>query len=45
MLVQTVKELKEGVKNGLESGRNSTAVTKSTGHSEDEAMEEDEDLS
>jgi hypothetical protein len=45
MLVQTVNELKEGVKKGQETRTNSSVFTKSASHSEDEDMAEDEDLS
>ena len=45
MLVRTVKELKEGVKRGQETRASSSVLTKSTSHSEDEDMQEDEDLS
>ena len=45
MLVQTVKELKEGVKKGQETRTNSSVFTKSASTSEDEEMAEDEDLS
>ena len=45
MLVRTVKELKEGVKRGQETRASSSVLTKSSTHSEDEDMQEDEDLS
>ena len=45
MLVRTVKELKEGVKRGQETRASSSVLTKSSIHSEDEDMQEDEDLS
>ena len=45
MLVRTVKELKEGVKRGQETRASSSAFTKSPTNSEDEDMQEDEDLS
>ena len=45
MLVKTVKDLKEGVKKGLETRASSSVYTKSSSHSEDEEMQEDEDLS
>ena len=45
MLVRTVKELKEGVKRGQETRASSSALTKSSIDSEDEDMQEDEDLS
>ena len=44
MLVKTVKELKEGVNRGQESRAGSSALTKSSGPSEDEEMQEDEDF-
>ena len=45
MLVRTVKELKEGVKRGQDTKASSSVLTKSSTHSEDEDMQEDEDLS
>ena len=45
MLVRTVKALKEGVKRGQETRASSSVLTKSSTHSEDEDMQEDEDLS
>ena len=45
LLVQTVKELKAGVKKGHETRTSSSVFTKSASHSEDEDMEEDEGLS
>ena len=45
MLVRTVKELKDGVKRGQETRASSSVLTKSTSQSEDEDMQEDEDLS
>ena len=45
MLVKTVKDLKEGVKKGLETRASSSVYTKSSSHSEDEEMQADEDLS
>ena len=44
MPVKTVKELKEGVKRGQDSRAGSSALTKSSGPSEDEEMQEDEDF-
>ena len=45
MLVRTVQELKDGVKKGKENRASSSVHTKSTSQSEDEDMQEDEDLS
>ena len=45
MLVKTVQELKDGVKKGQETRASSSGHTKSTSQSEDEDMQEDEDLS
>jgi hypothetical protein len=45
MLVKTVRELKEGVKRGQDTRASSSVLTKSSTHSEDEDMQEDEDLS
>ena len=45
MLVRTVKELNDGAKRGQETRASSSVFTKSPTHSEDEEMQEDEDLS
>ena len=44
MLVQTVKELKEGVQKGQESRTGSPARSNAYGSSEDEDMQEDEEF-
>ena len=44
MLMKTVKELKEGVKRGHDSRAGSSALTKASGPSEDEELQEDEDF-
>ena len=44
MLVKTVQELKDGVKKGQGSRESSPGHMKSTSQSEDEEMQEDEDL-
>ena len=45
MLVRTVKELNEGVKRGQETRASSSVLTKPSIHSDDDEMQEDEDLS